>query len=100
VKVTVLVGGVGGARFLLGVKAALGLPAVGPGPDEPEHDVTAVVNVGDDVWMHGLRITPDLDSCLYTLGGGIDPERGWGRAGETWTGRQRWHSAVTTSESR
>ena len=74
-KVTVLVGGVGGARFLLGVKAALGLPAVGPGPDEPEHDVTAVVNVGDDVWMHGLRITPDLDSCLYTLGGGIDPER-------------------------
>ena len=87
-KVTVLVGGVGGARFLLGVKAALGLPAVGPGPAEPEHDVTAVVNVGDDVWMHGLRITPDLDSCLYTLGGGIDPERGWGRAGETWTVRE------------
>jgi len=86
VKVTVLVGGVGGARFLLGVKAALGLPAVGPG-DSP-HEVTAVVNVGDDVWMHGLRITPDLDSCLYTLGGGIDPERGWGRAGETWTVRE------------
>ena len=38
--------------------------------------------------MHGLRITPDLDSCLYTLGGGIDPERGWGRAGETWTVRE------------
>jgi LPPG:FO 2-phospho-L-lactate transferase len=35
--------------------------------------------------MHGLRITPDLDSVMYTLGGGIDPERGWGRAGETWT---------------
>ena len=87
-KVTVLVGGVGGARFLLGVKAALGLPAVGPGPAESEHEVTAVVNVGDDVWMHGLRITPDLDSCLYTLGGGIDPERGWGRAGETWTVRE------------
>jgi LPPG:FO 2-phospho-L-lactate transferase len=86
VKVTVLVGGVGGARFLLGVKAALGLPAVGPG--EAPHEITAVVNVGDDVWMHGLRITPDLDSCLYTLGGGIDPERGWGRADETWTVRE------------
>ena len=85
-KVTVLVGGVGGARFLLGVKAALGLPPVGPG--ESPHEITAVVNVGDDVWMHGLRITPDLDSCLYTLGGGIDPERGWGRAGETWTVRE------------
>jgi LPPG:FO 2-phospho-L-lactate transferase len=87
-KVTVLVGGVGGARFLLGLKAALGLPAVGLGPDDAEHAITAVVNVGDDVWMHGLRITPDLDSCLYTLGGGIDPERGWGRAGETWTVRE------------
>lgn len=84
-KVTVLVGGVGGARFLLGVKAALGLPAVGPG--EGPHEVTAVVNVGDDVWMHGLRICPDLDTCMYTLGGGIDPERGWGRAGETWAVR-------------
>jgi LPPG:FO 2-phospho-L-lactate transferase len=88
VKVTVLVGGVGGARFLLGVKAALGLPAVGPAPGDAEHEITAVVNVGDDVWMHGLRITPDLDSCLYTLGGGIDRERGWGRAGETWTVRE------------
>src|SRR6185312_12035454 len=88
VKVTVLVGGVGGARFLLGVKAALGLPAVGPGAGDAQHRVTAVVNVGDDVWMHGLRIAPDLDSCLYTLGGGIDPERGWGRAEETWTVRE------------
>jgi len=85
VRVTVLVGGVGGARFLLGVKAALGLPPVGPG--ESEHEITAVVNVGDDVWMHGLRICPDLDTCMYTLGGGIDPERGWGRAGETWAVR-------------
>ncbi|MFC4947174.1 2-phospho-L-lactate transferase [Pseudonocardia sp. GCM10023141] len=84
-KVVVLVGGVGGARFLLGVKAALGLPATGPG--ESEHEITAVVNVGDDIWLHGLRICPDLDTCMYTLGGGIDPERGWGHAGETWAVR-------------
>jgi LPPG:FO 2-phospho-L-lactate transferase len=48
-------------------------------------EVTAVVNVGDDVTLHGLRICPDLDSVMYTLGGGADPERGWGRVGETWT---------------
>ncbi len=82
-----LVGGVGGARFLLGVKAALGLPAVGP-PVDPapgEHEITAVVNTGDDIWLHGsARICPDLDTCMYSLGGGIDAERGWGRAGETW----------------
>jgi LPPG:FO 2-phospho-L-lactate transferase len=85
VKVVVLVGGVGGARFLLGVKAALGLPAVGPAPDGSPHEVVALVNTGDDVWLHGLRICPDLDTCMYTLGGGIDTERGWGRAGESWT---------------
>jgi LPPG:FO 2-phospho-L-lactate transferase len=86
VKVVVLAGGVGGARFLLGVKAALGLPAVGAGVDTVpvEHEITAVVNTGDDIWLHGLRICPDLDTCMYTLGGGIDAERGWGRAGETW----------------
>ena len=76
-KVTVLVGGVGGARFLLGVKELLGADA----------SVTAVVNVGDDIWLHGMRICPDLDTCMYTLGGGIDPERGWGRKGETWVVR-------------
>jgi len=79
VKVTVLVGGVGGARFLQGLEALLGLGA------SSQHEVTAVVNVGDDVWMHGLRICPDLDTCMYTLGGGVDLERGWGQARETWT---------------
>ncbi|GAA2664926.1 MULTISPECIES: 2-phospho-L-lactate transferase [Actinosynnema] len=74
-KVVVVVGGVGGARFLVGLKSLLG---------GSEHEITAVVNTGDDVWMHGLRITPDLDTCMYTLGGGIDAERGWGRAGESW----------------
>jgi LPPG:FO 2-phospho-L-lactate transferase len=89
-KVVALVGGVGGARFLLGLKAALGIP--GPGPDgvaegtgSGANEITAVVNVGDDIWLHGLRICPDLDTCMYTLGGGIDTERGWGREGETWT---------------
>ncbi|MFF5990294.1 2-phospho-L-lactate transferase [Prauserella flavalba] len=82
-KVVVVVGGVGGARFLLGVKAALGLPPIGEG--ESPHEVTALVNTGDDVWLHGLRICPDLDTCMYTLGGGIDTARGWGHAGETWT---------------
>jgi LPPG:FO 2-phospho-L-lactate transferase len=80
VNVVVLVGGVGGARFLLGLKAALGLD----GPGTAAHDITAVVNTGDDIWLHGVRICPDLDTCMYTLGGGVDTERGWGRAGESW----------------
>lgn len=78
-KIVALVGGVGGARFLLGLKAALGVPG------NPEREITALVNVGDDIWLHGLRICPDLDTCMYTLGGGIDAERGWGRSAETWT---------------
>ncbi len=76
-SVAVLVGGVGGARFLQGVRELL-----------PDAEITAIVNVGDDVWMHGLRICPDLDTCMYTLGGGIDTERGWGRAGETWNAKE------------
>ncbi|MHA6805603.1 2-phospho-L-lactate transferase [Salinifilum ghardaiensis] len=86
-NVVVLVGGVGGARFLLGVKSALGLPAYGRPEDagSSAHEVTAVVNVGDDLWLHGLRVCPDLDTCMYTLGSGIDPEKGWGRVDETWS---------------
>ncbi|GAA0441750.1 2-phospho-L-lactate transferase [Actinoplanes capillaceus] len=74
-RIVVLTGGIGGARFLLGVREHA--RAIGA-------DVTAVVNVGDDVRMHGLQICPDLDSVMYTLGGAADPERGWGRVGETW----------------
>ncbi|NNH69703.1 2-phospho-L-lactate transferase [Nocardia uniformis] len=76
-RIAVLVGGVGGARFLQGVRELL-----------PDADVTAIVNVGDDVWMHGLRICPDLDTCMYTLGGGIDTERGWGHANESWNAKE------------
>jgi LPPG:FO 2-phospho-L-lactate transferase len=89
VKVSVLVGGVGGAKFLLGVQQLLGLgqfAGAGTGP-VGDHELTAIVNVGDDAWMHGVRICPDLDTCMYTLGGGIDPVRGWGHADETWNAK-------------
>jgi LPPG:FO 2-phospho-L-lactate transferase len=72
----VLAGGFGGARFLRGLLRA-----------EPEAEITAIVNTGDDVTMHGLRICPDLDTIMYTLGGGLDEERGWGRVGETFAVR-------------
>jgi LPPG:FO 2-phospho-L-lactate transferase len=70
VRLTVLSGGVGGARFLLGLRA-LG------------HEVTVIGNTGDDITMLGLRICPDLDTVMYTLGDGISTERGWGREGES-----------------
>jgi len=72
-KVAVLSGGVGGARFLRALAETLD-PA----------DVTAVVNVGDDLEVLGLHVSPDLDSVLYALAGLDDEERGWGRAGESW----------------
>jgi LPPG:FO 2-phospho-L-lactate transferase len=72
-KVAVLSGGVGGARFLRALVETL----------EPA-DVTAVVNVGDDLEVLGLHVSPDLDSVLYALAGLNDEERGWGRAGESW----------------
>jgi LPPG:FO 2-phospho-L-lactate transferase len=75
VRVTVLSGGIGGARFLLGLRA-LG------------HEVTVIGNTGDDITMLGLRICPDLDTVMYTLGNGISVERGWGREGETFRVRE------------
>ena len=71
--VAVLAGGVGAARFLRGLLRVC-QPA----------DVTAIVNVGDDFTLHGLNISPDLDTVTYTLAEQINPETGWGRAGETW----------------
>jgi LPPG:FO 2-phospho-L-lactate transferase len=76
VRITVLAGGVGGARFLQGVRAYLA--------GRPGSEATAIINTGDDVTLHGLRICPDLDSVMYTLAGAVDTERGWGRHGETW----------------
>jgi LPPG:FO 2-phospho-L-lactate transferase len=72
-RVAVLSGGVGGARFLRGL-----VEAVDPA------GVTAIVNVGDDLEVLGLSVSPDLDSVLYALAGIADEERGWGRANETW----------------
>lgn len=92
VKITVLVGGVGGARFLLGVQRLLGLGQfagqISGATSDLDHELTAVVNIGDDAWMHGVRICPDLDTCMYTLGGAIDPERGWGHRNETWNAKE------------
>ncbi|MGL4306020.1 MAG: 2-phospho-L-lactate transferase [Mycobacteriaceae bacterium] len=89
-KITVLVGGVGGARFLQGVQKLLNITAGKPQPSSntPDSAITAIVNVGDDAWLHGLRICPDLDTCMYTLGGGIDRARGWGHANETWNAKE------------
>ena len=71
--ITVLAGGVGAARYLAGL-----VQVIDPG------DVTVVVNTADDLWLHGLRVCPDLDTLTYTLAGAADPDRGWGLAGETW----------------
>jgi LPPG:FO 2-phospho-L-lactate transferase len=70
---TVLAGGVGAARFLRGLVQAT----------EPS-SVTAIVNVGDDTVLHGLHISPDIDTVTYTLAGAINPETGWGLRDETW----------------
>ncbi|NHC43798.1 2-phospho-L-lactate transferase [Motilibacter aurantiacus] len=79
-RIVVPAGGTGGARFVRGLLAALAGPAGSPGST-----VTVIGNTGDDLTMWGLRVCPDIDTVLYTLGGGIDDERGWGRLGETFT---------------
>jgi LPPG:FO 2-phospho-L-lactate transferase len=82
--VTVLSGGVGGARFLQGVLRLRDRAGVG----SSQTRVTVVANTGDDLWLHGLKVCPDLDTVMYTLGHGIDPERGWGRTDETWHAKE------------
>jgi len=79
--VTVLSGGVGGARFLQGVLRL----RERTGSDTT---VTVIANTGDDLWLHGLKVCPDLDTVMYTLGDGIDPARGWGRTDETWHAKE------------
>ena len=71
-RITVPAGGVGAARFLRGLKAEV-----------PDADITVVGNTGDDITLFGLHVSPDLDTVMYTLGGGIDEEQGWGRAGDS-----------------
>ena len=72
--ICVLAGGVGAARFLRGLVKVV-----------PAHDITAIVNTGDDTVLHGLSISPDLDTVTYTLANAIDPVRGWGLENESWT---------------
>ena len=73
-RITVLAGGVGAARFLDGLSR-----------ETRRKDVTVIGNTGDDLELYGLHISPDLDTVTYTLAEAVDPETGWGRAGETWT---------------
>ncbi len=79
-QITALAGGVGGARFVRGLLAHL---AASPDPARRDAQVTVVGNTGDDITLFGLRVCPDLDTVMYTLGGGIDEGQGWGRADET-----------------
>jgi LPPG:FO 2-phospho-L-lactate transferase len=79
-QITALAGGVGGARFLRGLRAHL---EASNDPELRSADVTVIGNTGDDITLFGLRVCPDLDTVMYTLGGGIDEGQGWGREGET-----------------
>ena len=72
-RITVPAGGVGGARFLRGLIAAA-----------PGAEITVIGNTGDDITLFGLHVSPDLDTVMYTLGGGIDESQGWGRAGDSY----------------
>jgi LPPG:FO 2-phospho-L-lactate transferase len=71
-----LAGGIGGARFLRGLRAVLRA-------DEPDASITVIGNTGDDITLFGLRVCPDLDTVMYTLGEGVDEAQGWGRAKES-----------------
>ncbi|HWI30895.1 MAG TPA: 2-phospho-L-lactate transferase CofD family protein, partial [Microbacterium sp.] len=72
-RIVILAGGVGGSKFALGVRAAA----------TPHDRITVVANTGDDLWLSGVRLQPDVDSIVYALAGVNDTNRGWGRAGDT-----------------
>jgi LPPG:FO 2-phospho-L-lactate transferase len=72
-RITVPAGGVGGARFLRGLIA-----------EAPDAEITVIGNTGDDITLFGLHVSPDLDTVMYTLGGGINEEQGWGRTDDTY----------------
>ncbi|MDQ1289547.1 MAG: 2-phospho-L-lactate transferase [Actinomycetota bacterium] len=77
-RITALAGGIGGARFLRGLLHHLNAR-------ELPSDVTVIGNTADDITLHGLRVCPDLDTVMYTLGGGIHNDQGWGREDEEFT---------------
>jgi LPPG:FO 2-phospho-L-lactate transferase len=77
-RITALAGGIGGARFLTGLLQHLSTWC-------PDADVTVIGNTADDITLYGLRVCPDLDTVMYTLGGGIHPNQGWGRDDEHFT---------------
>ena len=79
-RITAIAGGVGGARFLRGLLAHL---AASPDAERRDAEITVVGNTGDDITLFGLRVCPDLDTVMYTLGGGINDAQGWGRADES-----------------
>jgi LPPG:FO 2-phospho-L-lactate transferase len=78
-RIVVPSGGIGAARFLLGLRHAV-----------PDAEITVIGNTSDDITLFGLRVSPDLDTVMYTLGGGIDEQQGWGRADETFTLREEF----------
>ena len=77
-RITALSGGIGGARYLRGMLRVL----------DADDEVTVIGNTADDIWLFGLKVSPDLDTVMYTLGSGIDDERGWGRRDETWHAKE------------
>jgi len=85
--VTVLAGGIGGSRFIRGLLAALG----------PGGEVTVIGNTADDMRLYGLHISPDLDTVMYTLGGGIDEEQGWGRSDESFLALEEIRAYLSSS---
>lgn len=89
--IAVLAGGGGAPKYARGLVTVV-----------PPEDVTVIVNTGDDDTLHGLRVCPDLDSCTYVLSGSVNPETGWGLAGESWQAMdalQRFEPVIPSGSS-